>query len=98
MLYLLLTLALLVDNSHSCSMPSNSEGHKREPILVSMAVVLDDSNRDDYALDIKLANKSRIALKVYDHSLPWKAWHSMLLIAVITDAGGTSTIWFSNEP
>jgi hypothetical protein len=42
------------------------------------------------SLIVKLTNKSSEPLMVYQHSLPWLGWHSMLLIAVKTDALGTT--------
>jgi len=39
-------------------------------------------------LQIELTNRSAQALKVYEHSLPWIGWHSLILVAVRADALG----------
>ena len=37
-------------------------------------------------LQIELTNQSAQELKVYQHSLPWIGWHSLLMVAVSADA------------
>ncbi|MFA6162538.1 MAG: hypothetical protein WC685_03805 [Methylobacter sp.] len=39
-------------------------------------------------LQMELTNRSTEALKVYEHSLPWIGWHSLILVAVRADALG----------
>lgn len=39
-------------------------------------------------LRIEIVNRTVRPLKVYEHSLPWKGWQSLLLIAAKTDAVG----------
>jgi hypothetical protein len=41
------------------------------------------------SLDVELTNSSNEPLEVYEHSLPWVGWYSLLLIAAKTDAPGT---------
>ncbi len=40
-------------------------------------------------LQVELTNRSAEELKVYEHSLPWIGWHSLILVAVRADALGT---------
>lgn len=38
---------------------------------------------------VEIINRSEHPVEVYEHSLPWVGWHSMILAAVITDPVGT---------
>jgi hypothetical protein len=56
------------------------------PVKVEL-VVSPDPDHD--LLSVAITNRSDRPLEVYEHSLPWVGWLSMLLTAVKTDALGT---------
>lgn len=87
--FLVVLMFLLVASSIGYVMSVDSDSRKADVTgqRVDMDVKL--SREGDYTLVIKLANRSRAALSVYEHSLPWEGWNSILLVAVQTDAVGT---------
>ncbi len=48
-----------------------------------------DQRLGEYNLKIMLTNRSKNFLTIYQHSLPWVGWYSMLLIAVKMDVAGS---------
>ena len=74
----------------------NSDTTPKEPIPMKQKNVKQqvsdvsiEGDREQNALKIELTNRSEQKLKVYEHSLPWIGWHSLILVAVKADALGT---------
>jgi hypothetical protein len=59
---------------------------------MNQSVEIDVQGQSDpeCSLNITLINRSPESPMIYQHSLPWVGWNSMLLIAVKTDALGTA--------
>ena len=56
----------------------------------SVEIDVQGQSDPEYSLNITLTNRSPEPLVIYQHSLPWVGWNSMLLIAVKTDVLGTA--------
>lgn len=56
---------------------------------ISVELDLQGLSSSDYILHVKLTHRSRDILTIYQHSLPWVGWYSILLTAIKTDALGT---------
>jgi hypothetical protein len=71
------------------AVPPNSDAKKSSPVPLAMKVTVSQPKPGEWVLDVQLTNQSSKPLTVYQHSLPWEGWDSMILIAVKADALGT---------
>jgi hypothetical protein len=55
----------------------------------SVEINVQGQSSPEYALHVTLTSKSTEPVTLYEYSLPWKGWYSILLVAVKTDAQGT---------
>jgi hypothetical protein len=66
-----------------------SQRKERKTMDASVEIDVQGQSGPEYVLNITLTNSSSEPLTIYQHSLPWVGWYSMILIAVKTDAPGT---------
>ncbi len=88
--YLKISLLLLIITINLGCDSTTAPQHTEEKIMEKFVdIEVQEIGSPEYSLNIKLTNRSAQPLTVYQHSLPWVGWHSMLLIAVKADATGS---------
>lgn len=70
-------------------MAQDHQKQQFKTVDLSVELELSGKSSTDYYLIITLTNNSVEPLTIYQHSLPWIGWYSMLLFAFKIDAVGT---------